>query len=216
VHPPYTFGGHLAHLDPFLSIPAKHSRDRLVVRLRRWYSARRLRQISDFTSRILGNARAERSQHQRLFAAIKLPRCGGPVGPPATRNCEPRQARKGATVAVDACAGMWLSGPPPFQAMPLILQDLLPRWSPVVQRGGTTMPASMRPTARKTLPSSKTDKPSRPSKRSSPRSSSAPYLFRSRHGILYFRVVVPVRARKRRENVRYVARRDPVAGQTHM
>ena len=32
------------------------------------------------------------------------------VGPPATLNCEPRQARKGATVAVAACAGMWLAG----------------------------------------------------------------------------------------------------------
>src|SRR5690554_2551654 len=40
---------------------------------------------------------------------------GGPVGPPATLNRKPRQARKGATVVVAACAGMWLSGPPPFQ-----------------------------------------------------------------------------------------------------
>ena len=29
-------------------------------------------------------------------------------GPPATIRCEPRQARKGATVAADSCAGVWL------------------------------------------------------------------------------------------------------------
>ncbi len=34
------------------------------------------------------------------------------VGPPATINCEPRQARKGATVAVDLCAGVRLAGRP--------------------------------------------------------------------------------------------------------
>lgn len=28
------------------------------------------------------------------------------IGPLATRNCEPRQARKGATTAVDVCAGV--------------------------------------------------------------------------------------------------------------
>ncbi len=28
------------------------------------------------------------------------------TGPLATRNCEPRQARKGATTAVDVCAGV--------------------------------------------------------------------------------------------------------------
>ena len=31
-------------------------------------------------------------------------------GPPATICCEPRQARKGAAAAADACAGVWLSG----------------------------------------------------------------------------------------------------------
>ncbi|GEK51064.1 hypothetical protein HVE01_17850 [Vreelandella venusta] len=41
-------------------------------------------------------------------------RYGGPLGPPATLNCKPRQARKGATVVVAACAGMWLLGLPPF------------------------------------------------------------------------------------------------------
>ncbi len=30
------------------------------------------------------------------------------IGPLATRNCEPRQARKGAAAAVASCAGVWL------------------------------------------------------------------------------------------------------------
>ena len=30
------------------------------------------------------------------------------AGPLAMINCQPRQARKGATVAVTSCAGMWL------------------------------------------------------------------------------------------------------------
>ena len=34
----------------------------------------------------------------------------GPVGPPAMNNCKLRQARKGATVAVNSCAGVWLAG----------------------------------------------------------------------------------------------------------
>lgn len=54
------------------------------------------------------------------------------------------------------------------------------------------MPGSARPVARKTLPSCNS---STPSKRSSASRSNAPYLFRSRHGIWYFRVVVPERAR---------------------
>jgi hypothetical protein len=33
---------------------------------------------------------------------------GDRVGPLATIRCKPRQARKGATVAADSCAGMWL------------------------------------------------------------------------------------------------------------
>ncbi len=33
---------------------------------------------------------------------------GGGAGPPATINCEPGQARKGAAAAVDSGAGMWL------------------------------------------------------------------------------------------------------------
>lgn len=31
------------------------------------------------------------------------------VGPLATIPCKPRQARKGATVATDSCAGVWLA-----------------------------------------------------------------------------------------------------------
>ena len=30
------------------------------------------------------------------------------LGPSAMNSCEPRQARKGATVAMTLCAGMWL------------------------------------------------------------------------------------------------------------
>ena len=30
------------------------------------------------------------------------------VGPLATKNCEPRQARKGAAVTADSCAEVWL------------------------------------------------------------------------------------------------------------
>ena len=33
-----------------------------------------------------------------------------PVGPLATIDRELRQARKGATVAIDSCAGVWLVG----------------------------------------------------------------------------------------------------------
>ncbi|WP_367399256.1 DUF6538 domain-containing protein [Halomonas sp. DN3] len=55
------------------------------------------------------------------------------------------------------------------------------------------MPGSERPAARKTLSSCNS---CTPSKRSSARRPCAPYLFRSRHGIWYFRVVVPERARQ--------------------
>lgn len=34
----------------------------------------------------------------------------GPIGPPAMISREPGQARKGATVAVTSCAGVWLVG----------------------------------------------------------------------------------------------------------
>ncbi len=33
-----------------------------------------------------------------------------PVGPLAMIDCEPRQARKGATVVVISCAEVWLAG----------------------------------------------------------------------------------------------------------
>jgi len=32
------------------------------------------------------------------------------VGPLAMIGCEPRQARKGAAVTADSCAGVWLAG----------------------------------------------------------------------------------------------------------
>jgi hypothetical protein len=38
---------------------------------------------------------------------------GGLIGPLAIVSCEPRQARKGATVAVRLCAGVWLVRLPP-------------------------------------------------------------------------------------------------------
>jgi DNA polymerase-3 subunit gamma/tau len=37
---------------------------------------------------------------------------GGLAGPPATTDCEPGQARKGAAAAVDSCAGVWLAKVP--------------------------------------------------------------------------------------------------------
>ena len=43
----------------------------------------------------------------------RLYRNGGPIGPLATITCESRQARKGATVTGDSCAGVWLVGSPP-------------------------------------------------------------------------------------------------------
>ena len=36
------------------------------------------------------------------------------VGPLAMIRCKPRQARKGAAVAADSCAGMWLIRYPPI------------------------------------------------------------------------------------------------------
>jgi len=38
---------------------------------------------------------------------------GGLFGPLAMIGCKLRQARKGATVATDSCAGMWLGRLPP-------------------------------------------------------------------------------------------------------
>ena len=42
-------------------------------------------------------------------------RFGNPGGPSAMIGSEIRQARKGATVVADSCAGVWLSGLPPFR-----------------------------------------------------------------------------------------------------
>ncbi len=47
---------------------------------------------------------------------------GDRVGPLATIRCKPRQARKGATVAADSCAGMWLIRLPPISIQELSLQ----------------------------------------------------------------------------------------------
>ncbi len=44
------------------------------------------------------------------------------VGPLATIRCKPRQARKGATVAADSCAGMRLAWYPPNQ-YPLLIES---------------------------------------------------------------------------------------------
>lgn len=44
-----------------------------------------------------------------------------PVGPPAMISCQPRQARKGATVAVTSCAGVWLAG---FASNPELILSL--------------------------------------------------------------------------------------------
>jgi len=38
---------------------------------------------------------------------------GGSIGPLATIDCEPRQARKGAAVTIDSGAGVWLLELPP-------------------------------------------------------------------------------------------------------
>ena len=54
---------------------------------------------------------------------------GGPIGPPAMINCELRQARKGATVAIDSCAGMWLVGLPPFFYSPLVIRGSVTKLS---------------------------------------------------------------------------------------
>ena len=41
---------------------------------------------------------------------------GGAVGPLATVDCEPRQVRKEAAVAIDSCAEVWLTGLPPHDS----------------------------------------------------------------------------------------------------
>ena len=54
--------------------------------------------------------------HERFWRQCAAPHggCkGGPGGPLAMSGSKTRQARKGATVAAAACAGVWLSGPLP-------------------------------------------------------------------------------------------------------
>ncbi len=51
--------------------------------------------------------------YSAFFLLIFLLNDGGSIGPLATIDCEPRQARKGAAVTVDAGAGVWLLELPP-------------------------------------------------------------------------------------------------------
>jgi len=51
--------------------------------------------------------------NSHFFKAATLKHYGNCVGPLATIRCQPRQARKGATVAADSCAEMWLTWSPP-------------------------------------------------------------------------------------------------------
>ena len=56
------------------------------------------------------------TQNTRLLHAghnLQADFCGDPGGPLAAIGSEPRQARKGATVITNSCAGVWLSGLPP-------------------------------------------------------------------------------------------------------
>ena len=56
---------------------------------------------------------------------------GGPIGPLATIDCEPRQARKGAAVTIDSSAGVWLLGLPPNLVNSLMSYIALARkWRP--------------------------------------------------------------------------------------
>jgi DNA polymerase III subunit gamma/tau len=59
---------------------------------------------------------------------------GDRVCPPATIRCKPRQARKGATVAADSCAGMWLARSPPTKSQlnepAMNYQVLARKWRP--------------------------------------------------------------------------------------
>ncbi len=56
----------------------------------------------------------------------------GRVGPLATIGCKPRQARKGATVAADSCAGVWLVRLAAliFKDFPMSYQALARKWRP--------------------------------------------------------------------------------------
>ena len=56
---------------------------------------------------------------------------GGPLGPFATIDCEPRQARKGAAVTVDSSAEVWLLGLPPNMRILIMSYIALARkWRP--------------------------------------------------------------------------------------
>lgn len=47
----------------------------------------------------------------RLASSLRIPASmAARIGPPATTNCEPRQARKGAAAAAASGAGVWLVG----------------------------------------------------------------------------------------------------------
>ena len=60
-------------------------------------------------------------------------RCNGdPGGPPATIGSEPRQARKGATVIIDSCAGVRLSGSPPIHPFALLCKPPVSVIGPLV------------------------------------------------------------------------------------
>ena len=60
----------------------------------------------------------------RIMAGLSIDQIefcyGSRVGPLATIGCKLRQARKGATVAADSCAGMWLTRFPPIMNNPHI------------------------------------------------------------------------------------------------
>jgi hypothetical protein len=56
--------------------------------------------------------------HAQYAPSALRRRCyGDPGGPLAMIDSEPRQARKGATVIIDSCAGVWLSGSPPLRSI---------------------------------------------------------------------------------------------------
>ena len=46
--------------------------------------------------------------HNAASLAVTVNCNGDCIGPLATIRCKPRQVRKGATVAADSCAEMWL------------------------------------------------------------------------------------------------------------
>ncbi len=60
--------------------------------------------VSEYYNLLMGLELVPLSLYNRALFGSTEDRCGGPSGPFAMRNCEPRQARKGATVAVTSCA----------------------------------------------------------------------------------------------------------------